>query len=189
MKVQEIVPVIVMVGAAIFLVFRSSDGAGADTRGGVGSGQSGAIAPGAGAVGSDGEGRGDRKLSTRVFRDRAKVVTTESGLQYEVLQEGEGESPGPNDVVEVHYEGILEDGMVFDSSYLRGSPSKFGVNQVIKGWTEGLQLMKPGATYRFVIPPNLGYGDRGAGDKIPGNATLDFEVTLLSVTRSRPKGK
>lgn len=109
------------------------------------------------------------------------VKVTESGLQYEVLTAGEGESPKAEDVVEVHYKGTLLDGTQFDSSYDRGQPTSFPLNQVIPGWTEGVQLMKPGAKYRFVIPSDLAYGERGAGASIPAHSTLIFEVELLAV--------
>ncbi|MGC6425421.1 MAG: FKBP-type peptidyl-prolyl cis-trans isomerase [Akkermansiaceae bacterium] len=109
------------------------------------------------------------------------MTTTDSGLQYEVLEKGEGDSPGPRDQVEVHYEGRLEDGTVFDSSYERNSPAIFPLNAVIKGWTEGLQFMKPGARYRFTIPSHLAYGDKGVGALIEAGATLIFEVELIAV--------
>ena len=109
------------------------------------------------------------------------VTVTDSGLQYEVLREGDGASPGPTDTVEVHYEGTLTDGKKFDSSYDRGQTIEFPLNGVIPGWTEGLQLMKEGAKYRFVIPSELAYGERGAGGVIPGGATLVFVVELLAV--------
>ena len=109
------------------------------------------------------------------------VTVTDSGLQYKVLNEGTGASPTASDTVEVHYTGTLIDGKKFDSSRDRGETIEFPLNGVIKGWTEGLQLMQEGAVYRFVIPPELGYGENGAGDKIPGNATLTFEVELISV--------
>ncbi|MDR1146701.1 MAG: FKBP-type peptidyl-prolyl cis-trans isomerase [Verrucomicrobiales bacterium] len=114
-------------------------------------------------------------------KQREGVKATKSGLQYEVVKEGAGESPKPNHTVTVHYEGKLIDGTVFDSSYRRGAPATFGVTQVIAGWTEGLQLMKPGATYLFYIPAKLAYGARGAGDKIGPNECLIFKVELLSV--------
>lgn len=112
---------------------------------------------------------------------RNDVVTTASGLQYEVLQEGTGKSPKATDKVRCHYEGRLTDGTVFDSSYQRGEPADFGLNQVIAGWTEGVQLMKEGAKYRFHIPYLLGYGERGAGASIPPYATLVFDVELIKV--------
>ena len=110
------------------------------------------------------------------------VKETKSGLQYRVLNEGEGENPGPEDVVEVHYTGRLIDGTVFDSSVERGESIKFPLNGVIAGWTEGVQLMKPGAKYEFVIPSDLAYGDRNSGP-IPGGSTLIFEVELISIVK------
>ena len=112
---------------------------------------------------------------------REGVITTKSGLQYEVLTEGAGKSPKATDKVRCHYEGRLTDGSVFDSSYQRGEPADFGLNQVIAGWTEGVQLMKEGAKYRFHIPYLLGYGERGAGASIPPYATLVFDVELIKV--------
>ena len=112
---------------------------------------------------------------------REGVITTKSGLQYEVLTEGTGKSPKATDKVRCHYEGRLTDGNVFDSSYQRGEPADFGLNQVIAGWTEGVQLMKEGAKYRFHIPYLLGYGERGAGASIPPYATLVFDVELIKV--------
>lgn len=109
------------------------------------------------------------------------VKTTASGLQYEVLQAGTGNKPKASDKVTVHYKGMLLDGKVFDSSYKRGEPTSFGLGQVIKGWTEGLQLMKKGAKYRFVIPADLAYGARGAGADIPPYSTLIFEVELINI--------
>jgi len=117
-------------------------------------------------------------------QNRAKggVNTTASGLQYEVISQGSGRRPGPDDVVRVHYEGTLINGIVFDSSYSRGAPAEFPLNAVITGWTEGLQLMNEGSTYRFVIPSDLAYGPNGAGS-IPPGATLIFKVELLSIVR------
>lgn len=109
------------------------------------------------------------------------VVTTASGLQYTVLQEGNGRQPKASDTVRCHYEGRLLDGTVFDSSYRRGVPADFGLRQVISGWTEGVQLMKEGAKYRFFIPYNLAYGERGAGQSIPPYAALIFDVELVKV--------
>lgn len=112
---------------------------------------------------------------------RAGVTTTASGLEYEVLKAGSGDHPKPSDLVQVNYKGTLLDGTTFDSSYDRGQPATFRLDQVIPGWTEGLQLMTPGSKYRFVIPSNLAYGEQGAGDKIGPNATLVFEVELLAI--------
>lgn len=109
------------------------------------------------------------------------IKTTESGLQYKVLLEGTGKSPKATDRVTVHYEGSLIDGTVFDSSYKRGEPIDFGLNQVIRGWTEGLQLMKEGAKYKFFIPSDLAYGPQGSPGAIPPNATLIFKVELIRV--------
>lgn len=109
------------------------------------------------------------------------VITTTSGLQYQVLREGNGQSPKATDTVECHYEGTLIDGTKFDSSYDRGQTATFPLNQVIAGWTEGLQLMKEGGKYRFFIPYELGYGERGAGASIPPFSTLVFDVELVSV--------
>lgn len=109
------------------------------------------------------------------------IVVTKSGLQYEVLSEGTGALPRATDTVRCHYEGRLVDGSVFDSSYRRGEPAEFPLNGVIAGWTEGLQLMKEGAKYRFYIPQELGYGARGAGSSIPPYAALIFDVELIKV--------
>ena len=109
------------------------------------------------------------------------IRTTPSGLQYEVFSEGSGKSPAASDTVRVHYTGKLLNGTVFDSSVERGEPAEFGLSQVIAGWTEGLQLMKPGAKYRFFIPSELAYGEHGAGNSIPPHATLIFDVELLAV--------
>ena len=112
---------------------------------------------------------------------REGVVTTKSGLQYEVLTEGSGKSPKATDQVRCHYEGKLIDGTVFDSSYKRGEPAVFGLNQVIAGWTEGVQLMKEGGKHRLYISYLLGYGERGAGSSIPPYSTLVFDIELLNV--------
>lgn len=108
------------------------------------------------------------------------VMTSASGLQYEVVTQGDGPMPGPTDTVSVHYRGMLADGTEFDSSYSRGQPLSIGVNQVIPGWTEGLQMMSVGSSYKFFIPPQLGYGESGGGP-IPPNAALIFEVELLDI--------
>jgi len=112
---------------------------------------------------------------------RPGVVTLPSGLQYEVLNPGHGRSPKATDTVRCHYHGTLIDGTVFDSSYRRNQPADFGLNQVIAGWTEGVQLMQEGAKYRFYIPYHLAYGERGAGAAIPPYAALIFDVELLAV--------
>lgn len=109
------------------------------------------------------------------------VVTTASGLQYQVIREGQGPRPAAQDTVLVHYEGKLVDGTVFDSSYSRGQPAAFPLDQVIPAWTEGVQLMTVGSKYHFVVPPSLGYGAQGAGGVIPPGAVLEFDVELLAV--------
>ena len=125
-----------------------------------------------------------RVAGEQFLADNAKkegVVVLPSGLQYEVLTEGCGRNPKATDNVKCHYEGRLIDGTVFDSSYHRGTPAVFGLNQVIAGWTEGVQLMQEGAKYRFFIPYNLAYGANGAGDSIPPYSALIFEVELISI--------
>lgn len=125
-----------------------------------------------------------KEEQTAWLKENAKkdgVKTTKSGLQYEVITLGDGPKPKATDRVKVHYEGSLTDGSVFDSSYERGEPITFGLNQVIKGWTEGLQLMPVGSTYILYIPYDLGYGERGAGNNIPPYATLIFKVELLGI--------
>jgi FKBP-type peptidyl-prolyl cis-trans isomerase FklB len=121
--------------------------------------------------------------ATYLAKNAAKegVITTESGLQYEVLTEGNGAKPTAADQVTVHYHGMLTDGTVFDSSVDRGEPAKFGVTQVIPGWVEALQLMSVGDKWKLTIPSNLAYGDKGAGGMIGPNATLVFEVELLGI--------
>lgn len=114
-------------------------------------------------------------------KTKAGVKTTASGLQYEVLTEGTGVQPKTTDQVTVHYKGMLLNGKEFDSSYKRGQPTSFGLNQVIPGWTEGVALMKEGGKYRFYIPYQLAYGARGAGQDIPPYSTLIFEVELIKV--------
>lgn len=122
----------------------------------------------------------------KAYRDenakKEGVKTTESGLQIQMLAEGEGASPKPTDTVKVHYTGTLIDGTKFDSSYDRGQPIEFKLNRVIRGWTEGVGQMKVGGKARLVIPPGLGYGAEGAPPEIPPNATLVFDVELLGIT-------
>lgn len=128
---------------------------------------------------------GEQKAAGEKFlkenAQRAEVKTTASGLQYEVLEATLGQKPKATDTVKVHYEGTLIDGTVFDSSYKRGEPISFGLNQVIKGWTEGLQLMSIGSKYKLYIPYQLGYGEQGAGASIPPYSTLIFTVELLGI--------
>lgn len=129
--------------------------------------------------GDDPVSAGQNYLDENAKRDG--VIVTDSGLQYEVLNEGTGDSPQSNSTVVVHYRGTLIDGTQFDSSYDRGEPATFRVDQVIAGWTEALQLMKVGSEYRLVIPPSLGYGNRGSGALIGPDEVLVFHVELLDI--------
>jgi FKBP-type peptidyl-prolyl cis-trans isomerase FklB len=113
--------------------------------------------------------------------EREGVIVRPSGLQYEVLEEGNGAIPKAHQKVQAHYEGRLLTGKVFDSSYKRGQPATFPVNGLIRGWQEALQIMPTGSKWRLFVPSNLGYGARGAGNDIPGNATLIFDLELLSI--------
>ena len=122
---------------------------------------------------------GEKFLAENAKREGVKV--TASGLQYEVLEATIGQKPKATDSVKVHYEGTLIDGTVFDSSYRRGEPISFPLNGVIKGWTEGLQLMSVGSKYKFFIPYQLAYGEQGAGASIPPYAALIFTVELLGI--------
>ncbi|HLK28035.1 MAG TPA: FKBP-type peptidyl-prolyl cis-trans isomerase [Puia sp.] len=115
-------------------------------------------------------------------KKKAGVIALPSGLQYEVIAQGNGAKPSASNKVTCHYHGTLIDGTVFDSSVKRGQPATFPLNMVIKGWTEGLQLMPMGSKWRFFIPPNLGYGDRQVGSHIGPNSTLIFEVELLGIS-------
>jgi FKBP-type peptidyl-prolyl cis-trans isomerase FklB len=112
---------------------------------------------------------------------RDEVTTTDTGLQYEVLETGDGGKPGPQSTVVTHYHGTLLDGTVFDSSVDRGEPAEFGVHQVIPGWTEALQMMSVGDKWRIACPPKLAYGEQGAGDSIPPDTALVFEIHLISI--------
>ena len=130
------------------------------------------------------KGKAAKEAGEKYLAENAKkegVTTTASGLQYKVLKEGNGRKPKATDSVKCHYEGFLIDGTLFDSSVQRGEPATFGLQQVIAGWTEGLQLMQEGAKYRFFIPYILGYGESGAGQTIPPFSTLIFDVELLEV--------
>ena len=130
-------------------------------------------------VSGEAKAAGEQFLAENAKREGVK--TTASGLQYEVLEATIGQKPKATDTVRVHYEGTLIDGTIFDSSYQRGEPIEFPLNGVIKGWTEGLQLMPVGSKYKLFIPYNLGYGERGAGASIPPYATLIFTVELLEI--------
>ena len=125
--------------------------------------------------------KSDGEAFLKANATKAGVTVTASGLQYEVVKEGTGRQPKASDTVRCHYEGTLIDGTVFDSSYRRNQPAEFGLRQVIAGWTEGVQLMKEGAVYKFYIPYNLAYGERGAGADIPPYAALIFTVELIKV--------
>ena len=129
-------------------------------------------------------GKVHKEAGEKYLAENAKkegVITLPSGLQYQVLREGNGKKPSAHDQVKCHYEGFLIDGTVFDSSLQRGEPAVFGLQQVIAGWTEGLQLMQEGAKYRFFIPYRLAYGEGGAGASIPPFAALIFDVELIEV--------
>ena len=121
------------------------------------------------------------KLFLAENKEKENVVTLPSGLQYEILTEGNGAVPTATDTVNCHYHGTLIDGTVFDSSVQRGQPATFGVTQVIKGWVEALQLMPVGSKWRLFVPSDLAYGEQGAGNDIQPNSTLIFEVELLSI--------
>ncbi|MBS6026988.1 FKBP-type peptidyl prolyl cis-trans isomerase [Haemophilus pittmaniae] len=121
------------------------------------------------------------------FAKQEGVKTTKDGLMYKIINEGKGAAIKPTDVVKVHYTGKLADGKVFDSSVERGSPAEFKLNQVVKGWTEGLQLVKKGGKIELVLPPELAYGEQGAGAVIPPNSTLFFEVEVLDVNPKATK--
>ena len=133
----------------------------------------------------DAELAGKRQQLADIFLEanaaREGVATTDSGLQYEVLESGDGARPGPTSTVVTHYHGTLVDGTVFDSSVERGEPAEFGVHQVIPGWTEALQLMSVGDKWRIVCPPSLAYGEQGAGSAIAPNTALVFEIHLIAI--------
>ncbi|WP_033149155.1 FKBP-type peptidyl-prolyl cis-trans isomerase [Prevotella sp. P6B1] len=130
------------------------------------------------------KGKAHKEAGEKFLAENSKkdgVITLPSGLQYQVLKEGNGKKPSAKDTVQCHYEGTLIDGTVFDSSYQRGEPATFPLQQVIAGWTEGVQLMQEGAKYRFFIPYRLAYGEGGAGASIPPFAALIFDVELIQV--------
>lgn len=132
------------------------------------------------------QGEANKEKGTKFLEEnKAKedVVTLESGLQYQILKKGTGASPKATDTVKCHYKGTTIDGKEFDSSYKRGEPATFALNRVIKGWTEGLQLMKEGGQWRFFIPSGLAYGERGSGPNIGPNEVLIFEIELLGIEK------
>ena len=136
------------------------------------------------------QGEANRQRGTAFLeRNKAKesIVTLESGLQYKILKKGTGASPKATDTVRCHYKGTTIDGKEFDSSYKRGKPATFALNRVIRGWTEGLQLMKKGGKWQFFIPSELAYGERGSGRNIGPNEALIFEVELLGIEKPRTK--
>lgn len=132
-------------------------------------------------IGKENQAKGDKFLSEN--KTKEGVTTTESGLQYRIINEGEGEKPLATDKVKVHYRGTTIDGKEFDSSYKRNEPATFAANRVIKGWTEALQLMPAGSKWELFIPASLAYGPRGAGSDIGPNETLIFEVELLEIVK------
>lgn len=137
------------------------------------------------------QGKANKTAGEKFLAENARkpgVKVTASGLQYEVLKQGDGPKPKASDKVTVHYRGTLIDGTEFDSSYSRGQPATFPLNGVIKGWTEGVQLMNVGSKYRFYIPSELAYGERGAGNRIGPNSTLIFDVELLGIGDAKQAG-
>ena len=133
---------------------------------------------------AEAQGKANVEAGNKFLEDNAKkdgVTVTDSGLQYEVMKAAEGPKPKATDTVQVHYHGTLMDGTVFDSSVDRGQPATFPLNRVIAGWTEGVQLMNVGSKFKFTIPPELAYGERGAPPKIGPNSVLQFEVELLEI--------
>jgi FKBP-type peptidyl-prolyl cis-trans isomerase FklB len=138
------------------------------------------------------QGKKNKAEGEKFHKENAKkegVVTLESGLQYKILKEGKGDKPAETDRVKVNYKGTLIDGTEFDSSYKRNRPATFGVNRVVKGWTEALQLMPVGSKWQIFVPSELGYGERGSRDKIGPHATLIFEVELLEIMKADPNKK
>lgn len=135
-------------------------------------------------VGEENLAKGEKFLAENATKEG--IITTESGLQYRIINEGNGDKPAATDKVKVHYRGTTIDGKEFDSSFKRNQPATFAANRVIKGWTEALQLMPVGAKYELFIPANLAYGPRGAGGDIGPNETLIFEVELLEIVKPEP---
>lgn len=136
-------------------------------------------------VAKENKEKGDKFLAEN--KTKEGVITTESGLQYKVITEGTGAKPTASDRVKVHYKGTLLDGTVFDSSYDRGDPAEFALDRVIKGWTEGIQIMPVGSKYIFWIPSELAYGERAMSAELQPNSTLQFEVELLDIVKDEPK--
>ncbi|MCP5536715.1 MAG: FKBP-type peptidyl-prolyl cis-trans isomerase [Akkermansiaceae bacterium] len=171
-----IVPIVVAIFAAIFIMdVKRMRGNELSRAADTGSASSAGV-----SVGDDDAAARPAKRKAREAIAPPQKIRTDSGLIYQVLKKGNGASPGPTDKVKVVYRGFLIDGTEFDSSP-GDQPISFPLNQVIPGWTEGLQLMSVGAIYRFTIPPGLAYGNRAAGDKIPPDSTLIFEVELIAV--------
>ena len=177
-KIATIAALVLILAAILYLLARRTADPEAPSSAQAGSRARAILAERSSHFSSDGP---PSKSGARDPRPERKTITTASGLQYEVLVTGSGPRPGPTDMVQVHYHGTTLDGVVFDSSIERGQPTTFPLTRVIKGWTEGLQLMKVGAKYRFTIPSELAYGERGAGDTIGPNETLVFEIELLSI--------
>lgn len=134
------------------------------------------------SAGAEAKAKGDAYLAENAKKDGVK--STPSGLQYKVLKEGDGALPAKTDMVKVHYTGTFIDGKKFDSSVDRGEPATFGVDQVIPGWTEALQLMKVGSKWQLAIPADLAYGPEGRGPQMPGNSVLLFDVELLDIVKA-----
>ena len=158
MRKNIIILIVILINTAVFFSFDKSGAAKMNNKEGI------------------------RKMNNNSKDKVQQEIITNSGLKYEIIKLGDGEKPEATDKVEVHYHGTLEDGTVFDSSVERGQTITFGLNQVIKGWTEGLQLMPIGSKFKFTIPPELGYGSRDLGT-IPPNSTLIFEVELFNIEK------
>jgi FKBP-type peptidyl-prolyl cis-trans isomerase FklB len=175
-RLPRIITIIGLILALAMVVLLFANSGGGTTTSAVPTAASGAPAGSGGGNTSTAAGENCREIADA----DAPLQTTASGLQYQILRDCDGSSPTAASTVTVHYRGTLADGTQFDSSYDRGAPATFPLNGVIAGWTEGLQLMSVGERFRFIIPPELGYGAAGAGGAIPPNATLTFEVELIS---------